>query len=207
MKTTIQLAIFVLLLGAWRLSFATEWELSVTGGSARANNPFSDDVTAEIDMDTNSVMYLILNHFERNDDDARISSEFLLANNTISAMVSEEGELPYKAEIDAYHLQAGGTYEWAGHNIVRPYFVMTGGLSHYMPKNTSDETYFSGTLGLGLKVKLAENIALRAEARALGSLLDQSSSIFCGSNSGCAISLQGSVWVQQHVTAGATWSF
>lgn len=58
----------------------------------------------------------------------------------------------------------------------------------------------SFSIGIGLKYPVSENIALRLEARGLGTLFNSNATLFC--NGGCALSVNGSLFVQAEVFAG-----
>lgn len=198
--------ILVTLLTFSQSSLASDWQLSVTTGLGQANDPAETGSSVDAELEIDSVIYIVANRFEREDiDGARLYSEYLIAANTITAEVS--GGATYETEIQNLHMQVGGIYEWSNSSPLQPYFAMTLGLSHYSPELVDEETFFSGTVGLGGKIKLTDKLGLRIEARALGTLLDASSTIFCNEEDECAFGVDGNLWTQQHFTAGLSWSF
>lgn len=190
-----------------QLASASDWQLSIAGGTGQARDPSSDESTSNVELNNDQVIYLVANKLESTGTDGeRLYTEFFLASNVITADVDSGS--PYETEIEAYHLHLGGIYEWVPSERFNPYFAMTLGISHYTPELSDEDTYFSGSVGIGSKIWLTQRLALRLEARALGTLLNSSSTIFCGeSDDDCAIGVDGTLWTQQHYTAGLTWAF
>lgn len=58
----------------------------------------------------------------------------------------------------------------------------------------------SFSIGVGVKWPMTENISLRLETRGLATLFNSNSAIFC--NGGCALSINGSLFLQGEVFAG-----
>lgn len=199
---------FVLsLLAMSQTAFASKWQLSISGGAGQADAPPESNSASDADLSADGIVHIVANYYESTDSDgARLYSEFFLGANTLEANINT-GSASYTANIDALHAQIGGVYEWADSKWLRPYFVMTVGLSHYSPELTNEETYFSGTAGLGGRLRITEQLSLKLEARILGTLLNNSSTIFCRADDDCSIGVDGRLWNQQHYTAGMSWSF
>src|SRR6056297_2610468 len=86
-------------------------------------------------------------------------------------------------DVDVDYFHGGGTYIVQGGNI-RPYVVMTLGISRFAPADAEDadlddETFFSASLGAGLRIAAGERMAFRLEARAFTSFVDSDSNLFC----------------------------
>lgn len=189
-----------------QFSFANDWQLSIASGVGSANDPSSANGT-DLSLDVESLIYLVANKYQyANNDGAKLYTEYVLASHSLATEVVN-GSSGYATSIDSTHLQMGGIYEWANESRFHPYFAMTLGLSHYSPKLADAETYFSGTVALGARLWITRALALRIEARNLGTLLDASSNIFCDNEDSCAFGIDGSVWMQQHYTAGVSWRF
>ncbi len=184
---------------------ANKVALTLAGGAGFAGDPSSGD--ANIDIDAKQTFQIVANIYDRqNEDGANLYYEFFLGSNTLNAEISPAPEQLYETSVDAYHLQVGGVYEWTPGSLFRPYLAATLGLSHYSPEYNSEESFFSGSLGLGGRFWVSDSFALRLEARAFGTVMDSSSEIFCQDNV-CAVEISGSLWLQQQLTAGVTWSF
>lgn len=116
-----------------------------------------------------------------------------------------------RVDIEFYKLELGGTYLWDG-DKVRPYLALTLGGTHIKTESGGGEsdTFFSGSLGLGLKFQTSERLGFRLEGRAHGVLVNDSTELFCqtGPNLNvCAVRLQGD-WLGQFETfAGVTLRF
>jgi len=63
----------------------------------------------------------------------------------------------------------------------------------------------SFSIGVGLKWPVTENVALRLETRALATLYNSNSALFC--NGGCSLAVNGSLFVQAEIFAGVAVRF
>ena len=77
-------------------------------------------------------------------------------------------------------------------------------LSPDFPDSQSD-LRASMSLGLGLRWEMTKRIALRLETRALATLYNNNSAIFC--NGGCTLKVNGNFFLQGEVFAGLGFSF
>jgi len=118
-------------------------------------------------------------------------------------------------DMDMYSLQLGGIYEFEDQfisNSMRPYVSMTFGGTHV--KSDSDggdsDTFLSGSIGLGLKIRPDERLGFRLEGRVHGVVVDESSKLFCAvgpDENVCAIELKGDMLGQFEAFAGITFRF
>jgi len=85
-------------------------------------------------------------------------------------------------DVDTQVLQLGGTYQGDG-DTVRPYLAATIGGTHIKTKaaGSASDTFWSGSIGVGLQVRPNSRLGIRLEARAYGTLIRSNSTIFCGS--------------------------
>lgn len=114
-------------------------------------------------------------------------------------------------DVDLYTLQLGGTYLWEG-NGVRPYLAMTLGGTHVKANAGSgdSDTFFSGSLGIGFKLRSSERLGFRLEARLHGVLVRDSTELFCQTGPSlnvCAIKVEGDMFGQLETFAGVTFRF
>ena len=114
-------------------------------------------------------------------------------------------------DVDIHVLQLGGTYLFEGQRAI-PYIAATFGGTHIRTDSTEtrDDTFFSGSIGVGVKLLPASNIGIRLEARGYGTLLDGDSRIFCSTGpdaNTCAVQLSGNLLSQFEVFAGVTFRF
>jgi len=110
------------------------------------------------------------------------------------------------------YLQFGGTYIFENDNDLEPYILLTIGASRFSPSGPGldDETFFSATGGGGLRFHLTKTLVLKLEARALFSLVNSDSDVFCASNFGeglCEISVTGDSLLQWTANAGIAFRF
>jgi len=95
------------------------------------------------------------------------------------------------------YLQLGGTYfiDGIGHGV----YVMGGVGVTYMSPSVSDlssETRLSLNAGIGYMIPLGKHFGIRFEARGYATLLNNNGGIFCGSNKGCVITINGQGFYQ-----------
>ena len=72
------------------------------------------------------------------------------------------------------------------------------------------DTFFSGSIGVGMMFRPTEQIGFRVEARAYGTLLSSSSKIFCSTGPDlniCAVQVDGDLLSQVETFAGITFRF
>ncbi len=200
--------VFIVSLSTTPIASAAEdyWQISISGGSGIADDP-SAESDEDIDIEAGGVFHLVANLYDRqNDDGANLYYQFFYGSNTLDTEVNAGTNAAYETELEAHHLQIGGVYEWRPEKRFRPYFAAAVGASHYIPEQTSDETYLSSSAALGANLWFTNTLALKFEARAIGTVFNSSSSIFCNEDD-CSLGIDGSLWWQQHLSAGVTWQF
>lgn len=105
------------------------------------------------------------------------------------------------ADIDIDYLHFGGTFVMDG-DRVRPYVGVGFGVSQFRPDadGFDDETEFSiGFMG-GYKIRMTKRFGLRFDFRALGTVVDSDSRIFC--SGGCIVRWNGNMFWQYEATLG-----
>lgn len=113
--------------------------------------------------------------------------------------------------VDMDYFHAGGTYVFREERLA-PFLSMTFGVSRLTPDDgaVSEETYFSASLGLGLRYELQRNLGLRLEARAMGLFGKSNSLVFCETLDGvegCFLGGDRGVIPQLEVLAGLSFRF
>ncbi len=78
------------------------------------------------------------------------------------------------------------------------------GATHVSPDrdDLNSETFLSANIGMGYMLPLGKHVGLRFEARGYGTLLDNDSTVFCGDNVGCLVTINGDAMYQGEVLAG-----
>ena len=185
-----------------------EWRISLATGSSTASDPTSGENGESADIDSDTPLHIVLNKFQRiNNDGARLYYEFLYAQNDMNVDIkAADAADNYSTSLSAQHLHLGGTYEWGESKVFDPYFAATMGASHYSPEQASSDTFFSMSAALGARFWVIDNLSLRFEARAFGTLMNSSSEILCLGGT-CYVEIDGSLWLQNHFTAGLTYAF
>ena len=111
-------------------------------------------------------------------------------------------------DIELYTLQLGGTY-LLKENGMQPYIAMTLGGTH-ATSNADSDTFFSGSIGLGMKFRRGERIGFRLEARLHGVLVRDDTKFLCQSGPNqnfCAVAVEGDMFGQFETFAGLTFRF
>jgi hypothetical protein len=116
-----------------------------------------------------------------------------------------------EVDVDLHVLQLGGTYQWDG-EIARPYLAATLGGTHVRTRSaeSKSDTFFSGSIGIGMKFLPTSRVGIRVEARAYGTLVSSSTDLFCSTGPDanvCAIRVEGRMLSQVETFAGITVRF
>lgn len=114
-------------------------------------------------------------------------------------------------DIDLQVLQLGGTYQFEGDKVL-PYIAATLGATHARVSSTgsANDTFWSGSFGVGVLISPNSRVGLRLEARAYGTLTRSDTSLLCESGpniSGCAIRIKGDLLTQMETFAGVVFRF
>jgi hypothetical protein len=114
-------------------------------------------------------------------------------------------------DLDMHVLQLGGTYQGEGETL-RPYLAATIGGTHIKTRSagSKSDTFFSGSIGVGLLFQPHSRLGLRLEARAYGTLTDPNTELFCQTGpdlSLCAVRIDGKLLAQIETFAGVVFRF
>lgn len=174
----------------------------VTGGS------FEDlDGDADLDIDTAPGLGLAL-HFAAPAGGQYEVLYFRQDTDIGTSALFTAGE---EIDISVEYLQLGGTYAFGEEARWRPYVALTVGAARFKPDapGTESETFAAMTGGLGLYREIGDRLALRLEARALATWIDDDTKVFCVSEGGieCVISATGDTVWQWSATAALVFRF
>jgi hypothetical protein len=114
-------------------------------------------------------------------------------------------------DVDIHVLQIGGTYLFEGEKAI-PYLAATIGGTHIRTSSgeSRDDTFFSGSIGIGMKFLPTSRVGIRVEARAYGTLVSSNSELFCSTGPDanfCAVQIDGKLFSQVETFAGITFRF
>ncbi len=106
------------------------------------------------------------------------------------------------------YFQIGGLYEIRP-GRVRPYGLVTAGLTHFnpKPKERSSEWRFSFGFGGGVKAFVSEKIGFRFQGRLLFPYFSAGGGFWCSVPGGCFVALDGRLLVQADFTGGIFLAF
>jgi len=167
----------------------------------------SADATFKYEMQDSSSFGLLLNFRHK----GNTQWEILYSQQSSEAQYSGAAGPDPVVDVDIHVLQLGGTYRGDGEKA-RPYLAATMGGTHIRTESngSKSDTFFSGSIGVGMMFLPRSRVGIRVEARAYGTLVDSNSDIFCqtGPNQNiCAIRIDGNLLSQVEVFAGITFRF
>jgi hypothetical protein len=141
-------------------------------------------------------------------DKANTQWELLYSNQSTEVQLQSAVNLQSSIDVDMHILQIGGTYQGPG-DTVRPYLAATIGGTNIKAESGSD-SFFSGSIGVGLQIRPADRLGIRIEARAYGTLTDSDTDLFCRTGPDqniCAIRVDGEILSQFETFAGVVFRF
>jgi len=188
-------------------SDALETELTVFGGLRTGGEINVEDSDAVYEANDSSSFGLIWNAREKRNTEW----EVYFSQQQTEVERSDPLLLRPRIDVDIYTLQLGGTYLFEGRHV-RPYLAMTLGGTHIKADSDSgsSDTFFSGSLGFGLKFREGERLGFRLEGRAHGVFVSSNSKLFCRTGPDeniCVVQLEGDMFAQFEAFAGITLRF
>ena len=177
-------------------------------GAYRFGGTFEvEDSSGSYDFNDSSSFGLILNV----PHSANTQLEFLYSKQSTEAEFSAATPNDPVIDIDLQTLQLGGTYQFEADKVI-PYLAATLGATHVRVSSTgsASDTFWSGSIGVGVLISPHSRVGLRLEARAYGTFTNSSSSLLCESGpnfSGCAIRITGDLLTQIETFAGIVFRF
>ena len=163
-----------------------------------------EESNASYEIEDSSSLGLILNLREK----ANTQWELTYSTQSSEAkLVSGTGTQPF-VDLDTHVLQLGGTYQGQGEKV-RPYLAVTVGGTRIETDADSD-TFFSGSIGVGVQVSPSSRLGLRLEARGYGTLTDSNTDLFCRTGPDlnvCAARVEGTLLKQFETFAGVVFRF
>ena len=207
--------VILILLGAYSTALAQDYNVEVTPfGGYRFGGDF--DVTdGNGDSDAGSSVklrdagsYGVLLDLRHSDV---TTYQFLYSEQSTTADVNDPDASLSTVDTTLRILQFGGTYRGPG-DVVQPYLAATiGGTNIRTSANGSQsDTFFSGSIGVGVNVMPTNRVGFRFEARAYGTLTDSDTDLFCQTGpelNVCAVRVKGTILSQFETFAGFTVRF
>ena len=165
------------------------------------------DVEGEADFESDVSFGVVLNYRAT----YRTQWELLYGHQSTDLDDSSTSADGSKFGLNLDYLHLGGTYVFS-EDALAPFLSLTLGATRLSPdlSDFESETYFSGSIGLGLRYTLSPNLGLRVEGRALGLFGKSDSLVFCQNVDGiedCFVAGDGSVIPQFEISAGLAFRF
>jgi len=137
--------------------------------------------------------------------------EVLYSQQQTTARLRDSTSSAPSVDTDIQVLQLGGTYQGDG-ETARPYVAMTLGGTHIkaIANGSQSDTFFSGSLGIGLNIAPSKRLGIRLEARVYGTLMNSSTDLFCSTGPDatlCAVRIEGKLLSQFEAFAGLVFRF
>jgi hypothetical protein len=194
-------------LPAWAQQAPAKFELTPFGGYRFGGSFEIEDSSDSYDFEDSTSFGLILNFPHR----ANTRWEILYSNQTTEAEFTGATTNDALIDVDLHMLQLGGTYQFEGDKVI-PYLAATLGATHAKATASGSEsdTFWSGSIGLGVLTSPHSRVGLRLEARAYGTFTNSSTDLLCVSGpqvAGCAISVAGDLLSQIETFAGVVFRF
>ncbi len=161
------------------------------------------------DIEDSAVYGVILNFPHR----ANTRWEVLYSRQSTEAEYSDASSVNRLLDIDSHILQIGGTYQFESeYKTVQPYLAATIGGTHVeaSANGSESDTFWSGSLGLGMLVAPNSRVGLRLEARGHATFTNSSTDLLCVVSpdlNACAIKMTGDVVTQFEAFAGVVVRF
>lgn len=127
-----------------------------------------------------------------------------------STVLSGDAFAPTSVKVEYLHI--GGTVALDETPRLKPYLAGGLGVTRLTPDSASgsDDTRFSISLALGVRVPVSQHFSLRLEGRGFLTPINTDSAIFCRSDQNgalCEVRARGSLFFQFDFLAGATYAF
>lgn len=204
-------ALVILLLLACGTSVADDGsgiEFTAFGGYRMGGSVAAEDDGIDIRLQDSSSAGFLVNSRPRDNTQWEVLYSIQQTSARITDALSGAQSV---VDFDSNTLQLGGTYLFDGDKVV-PYIAFTLGGTHVRTRAVEDDsdTFFAGSMGLGLRFLPNSRVGIRLEARAYGTLINSSSQIFCSTGPDenvCAIRLKGDLVTQVETFAGITVRF
>ena len=127
-----------------------------------------------------------------------------------STTISGQSLAPSDMTVEYLHI--GGTVLLENWQHFLPYLIGGAGVTRFSPDAPlgHNSTYFSASLGAGLRIPFNPHFSLRLEARGFATILNSNGAIFCRSDQSggvCRIHERGSSFIQGDLLAGVAYTF
>lgn len=190
-------------------SSAEDLQFEITPfGAYRFGGNFEFDLpVGEYEIDDSTSFGLLLNWRHQ----VNTQWEILYSRQSSTAVFNDPTANRPDVDVELHILQLGGTYAGDGERVY-PYLAATLGGTHARTRSgdSDSDTFFSGSIGLGVKFMPSDRLGLRLEARAYATLINSSTDLFCSTGPDenvCEIEMRGESLTQVETFAGIVFRF
>ncbi len=179
-------------------------EITPTGGYRFGGTFQVADADTSWDVEDSSSFGLIVNL----PHDTNTKYEFIYSQQSSDAELDGVTIGRSIVDLEQQTLQIGGTYQWSG-DTVQPYLAASIGGTRIEAAGESD-TFFSGSIGLGMLISPASRFGIRLEARAHGVFVSSDTDLLCRTGpdlNACFIRVEGDMLSQIETFAGFVFRF
>jgi len=174
----------------------------------RAGGEFIDEANSQKrTVDSSSTFGLILSYPDKSGTNYELyySHQSSDLNSVSFASTTTTGNVNVPLTIDYLHI--GGTTPISNSEKLETFVSGGLGFTYLSPdfEDLQSDLRASFSIGIGLKLPLSERIAFRIETRALATLYNNNSAIFC--SGGCTLKVNGNFLLQTEVFAGIAVKF
>ncbi|MBW8192396.1 outer membrane beta-barrel protein [Neiella marina] len=174
--------------------------LAGTSGSSSFESLDKDDYTLDTDSGTNFAVSF--NYLQRYLNGSRLQYELYLAQTETDLVIKDAAsndKTTSPMDIQYFHIGGVNEVETDNSDFV-PYLGASIGATAFKPDDYDSETEFSLGINAGVKWFATESMGARLDLRAIGTVIDSDSKIFC--NGGCIATVDGSMWWQYQAAVG-----
>ena len=174
--------------------FQFEGNLLIQGGDLSVSSGLNYGFTIDVSFTTGGKIEFL---YSRQKTDLKLEDEATGAVSTLFDMAVE-------------FIHVGAVYEW-DIGKVKPFVVLTGGMTHMIPQGVDRESQrrVSAMFGGGVKTFVSERVGIKAQGRLAFSVVRAGDELFCApaAAGGCLVGLQRNLMIQGMLTAGAFVAF
>lgn len=180
-----------------------KFDISILAGTSGSSSFESlEEDSYKLDTDSGTNFAVSVNYLQRYLNGNRLQYELYIAQTETDLVIKDlDNNDKTTSPMDIQYFHLGGVSEIEDPDSdFTPYIGATIGATAFKPDEYDSETEFSFGFNGGVKWLATENLGARLDLRAIGTVIESDSKIFC--NGGCIATVDGSVWLQYQAAVG-----